>query len=119
MELIMPMLMQFLGQSPVFFAYLACLAFGIIFWRRYPRPCLFVCLAGLLLLANALASTLWQILMLNNARNFGTIFRYTTLFSIVGIAGNIIHAAGIGLLLAAVFQGRHSARPSGGQEHVA
>ena len=97
-DTIVPSLMELLGLSPVLLMYLVGMILALVFWRRYPRPCLFMLLANVLLFVVTVTHFfVIQYLLAARAPSY--------MLDAVGLAGNLLGAIGHGLLLAAVLLG--------------
>jgi hypothetical protein len=106
-DMIVPSLMLLLGQSPVLFVYVLGLILALVFWKRYPGPCLFLLIATVLLLVVSVTQTFaTQYLIHARAEKGWKDNELGLMLSTVGLAGGVLRAVGFGFLLAAVFLGR-------------
>jgi len=111
-DLLVLFLTQLAGQSPLLLAYLVGIVLALAFRPRYPRPCAFTLAAMGLLVLTLLGQTLLGAYVVYRgagltweAGKVGRVLMVNTL------AGSLIRALALGLLLAAVFVGRE---PDGG-----
>jgi hypothetical protein len=108
---IMNFLAQMANQIPSLIVYLVGATLTLIFWRRCPRACALTLTASVLLLVMAFAMpTLYFFLGSLQSKLDWTLVEYHRVLSAISFAGNTIHAAAIGLLLAAAFVGRKATR---------
>jgi hypothetical protein len=110
-DMIVPSLMLSLGQSPVLLVYLVGMILALVFWRRYPGPSLLTLIATVLLLSLTVTQIfVTQYLFYMRADKGWGHEKLAWLLSAVGLTSSILRAAGLGLLLAAVFLGRRGAQ---------
>src|SRR5262249_18712348 len=116
-DIVITALMQLLGQSPVLVVYLVGMILALVFWRRYPGPCLLVLLAtGFLLVVTVAQTFVAQYLMRARADLDWNHEQLGWMLSVIALTGSILRAIGFGLLLVAVFLGRGVARRDGSNE---
>jgi len=108
MEFITQIMTRLLWSLPMLLVYGAGAVLAIVFWKRCPRACLLALIACLVLIAGSLFSNVASTWLFWVAvRRYGWSSKvYTAASTVISIAGTVIHAGGIGLLLAAVFAGR-------------
>jgi hypothetical protein len=105
-------LMQLASRAPTLLVYAIGVILAIVYWQRYPRPCLLVllavCLSGFALVASA-----FLFMYLPRAMaDFG--WAHEQLGMIVGAVGfvsSVLHAIATAMLLGAVFVGRRQPLP--------
>jgi hypothetical protein len=113
-EILRPTLMILLGQVPVLLAYLLGIILALVMWRRYPRPALLTLMGvSLLLLVSVVTPFLSMSLTFRRAGDGGGHERIGFLLSAISLGSSLLRAAGVGLLLAAVFIGRSRPAPHG------
>ena len=91
-------------QSPLLILYLAGIVIALIRWARHPRTSLFTILALGVLLVLAITNTFVYTLL--PTYFFGgeqTLSQRFTIFYLIGIIINLLHATAFGFLLAAIF----------------
>jgi len=103
----MMVMRQLITQAPMLIVYTVGIVMAFVYWRRYPRPCLFTLIAASVMLLVALVFPLTHIILFQALSRFGwTASMFGSVLTAVGIVGNLIHAAAFGLLIAAVFADR-------------
>ena len=116
-------LYHLLAQSPVLLVYLIGLILALVFWRRCPTPSLLVLVATvLLLLVTVTHPFVIQYLVQASTEMGWTIEKAAWMSSVVGLTSSCLHAAALGLLVAAVFLQRRvpsSASPNDSVERTA
>lgn len=94
-------------QGPSVLVYLFAVAIGFVFLERARTPALLTLAAGGGLLLSTLAIAALQAALLVSLQNGGRdAATFGQLMQVIGITGACIRAAGLGLLVAAVFVGR-------------
>jgi hypothetical protein len=100
-------LVQLLGVAPSLLVYLVGLILALVYRRRYPTPSLLVMIAtALLLILGVVHSFVVQYIVYASIENNWTSTRYGWTLFPVGLAANVLHAVGFGLILAAAFVSR-------------
>jgi hypothetical protein len=104
------LMMELAEQPPALLAYLAGIALSLVYWRRYPGPCLLTFLAAPLsfVLSVTLSCLRLYAMYARAARGWDRV-TVESIISITVVAGGILRAVAFGLLLAAVFVGRRAA----------
>jgi len=103
-----------LGVTPIMLVYLVGLVLALVFWRRCPVSCVLTLIATLLLLGLIVTSTfVYQYLFHARAEMDWPPERIELMYSVIRFVSSLLHALGIGLLLAAVFAGRKRAQQVG------
>lgn len=106
-HIITAVLMQLVGQAPSLLVYLAGFVLALVYWQRYPGPCRFTLIANVVMLSVNVAHTfVIQYLFVKQAEFGWSSAKLGTIFSVVALTTSLAWAAGLGLLLAAVFSGR-------------
>lgn len=96
--------MQFAAQAPTMLVEAAGLALAIVFWRRWPIPCLLTGLGSGLMLAISIGRILLLQFVVRLQSDMGWNHqRLSEFFTVVGFLTSLGHALGLGLVVAAVF----------------
>jgi hypothetical protein len=84
------LMMELAGQSPVLLAYLAGIVLSLVYWRRYPGPCLLTFLAAALSFVLSVTLLFLRIYVMYARADRGW-DRVTvgSIFSIMAVAGGI------------------------------
>ena len=99
------------GQLPVYLVYLAGLVFAILKYGKHPKPSLLAILALAGLLVTSIGGTVVTLSVIHSQRQSGEPYSaITTQLGILGVIRSLFFAASIGLLVAAVYTGRTSAK---------
>jgi hypothetical protein len=108
-DVVVPSLTQLAWQAPVLLVYLAGMILALVFWRRFPVPCLLMLIATVLLLVATLAERFIFNYIFSSKDVWGWDHEnLAVILSAVGLTGNFLHAIGLGLLLTAGLVGRKS-----------
>jgi sugar phosphate permease len=105
-------LVQLVSRAPALLVYAIGVILAIVYWQRYPRPCLLVllavCLSGFALVASA-----FLFMYLPRAMaDFGwPREQFGMIIGIVNFAASVLHASATAMLLGAVFAGRRQPLP--------
>jgi hypothetical protein len=111
---IMPYLTQLMSASPLLLVYFIGLILALVFWRRCPTPSLLVVIASVLLLLVTVAHIcVYQYLLQSSAELGWTHVKLGWVLTIISLASSCFRAAGMGLILAAVFLQRRVPQPVG------
>jgi hypothetical protein len=111
---IMPYLTQLMSAAPLLLVYFVGLILALVFWRRCPTPSLLVVIASvLLLLVTVTHICVYQYLVRSRAELGWTQGTLGWALTIVSLTGSCLRAAGMGLLLTAVFLQRRVRRSVG------
>lgn len=103
-------LLQLVGATPVLLVYLGGMAAAAAFWRRCPTASAMALGALVILLFFTLLSPAVTMYLIQHRSAFGwSDDRFHRVISVIYVAFSIGHAMGLGLLIAAVFQGRRPA----------
>ena len=95
---------------PVLIVIIVGMVLALVYWRRYPLPCLLTLIATSIMLINRMLDFLIYYLLYST--NF-SIWRFGTWLTIaIGVGFSMVNAAAFGLLLVAVFVGRKGAQPA-------
>ncbi len=99
------------GQLPVYLVYLVGLIFAIVKYGKHPKPSLFAILALIGLLVTSIGGTVLTLSVIHSQRQSGDPYSaIATQLGILGIIRSLFFAVSIGLLVAAVYTGRTSAK---------
>src|ERR1044072_10021395 len=102
-RIIISSLTQLAGQLPVLLVYLVGLILALVFWKRCPAAGrLTIVAVGLLLLTTLVYPFVFQYLTYARVEQGWEIMTFSRILFVISLANNLIHAAGIGLLLAPV-----------------
>jgi hypothetical protein len=100
---------QLAYAAPALIVYLVGMVLAVIFIRKYPGPAILTLLATIILLVTTIGIAMAQVHFMRLRVEPGwTTARYGQVMSVVSIAGSMLRALGLALLLAAVFVGRKS-----------
>ncbi|MGA2181705.1 MAG: hypothetical protein ABSH47_01625 [Bryobacteraceae bacterium] len=103
-------LQQLLTQSPILLVYLAGVVLALVNWQRYPSPARFTFVASVVLLVVSVAqSFVFHYLLFERVERGWTTAKVGVLLAGLGLITSLLHAAGLGLLLAGIFAGRKTA----------
>jgi hypothetical protein len=106
-SIVFQLYLQLAGQAPVLLVYLVGMILAVVFWRRCPGPSALTLAATALLLVTALVQTLLVLYLTRARMELGwSNATYAAVWSANALAGSVIRAVALGLLLAAVFLGR-------------
>src|SRR5262249_50297779 len=87
---------------------------AVVFWQRYPTPCLFTLIAAGLLLVLAVGQTLLNQYLIEAYRDWGWGHeRLEWVFGAGTLVSRVLRATAVGLLLVAVFIGRRGGQRTG------
>jgi hypothetical protein len=113
-DVIVPALTQLVVQLPLLLVYLVGLMLALVFWRRHPTPCVLVLISTAILLVASVAQTfLTQYLIhARNERGWEP-QQLSWILSALAMAGSILRAIALSLLLSAVFLGRQAGQRVG------
>ena len=107
-------LQQILTLAPVLLVYLAGIVLALVHWQRYPSPARFALFASAALLVVSVAQALvYHYLLMERIERGWTAAQAGVLLAAAGFIFSLLHAAGLGLLLAGVFAGRKAATQGG------
>jgi hypothetical protein len=99
-----PYLAGLINVSPVLLAYLAGLVAALTLWGQYPRVCMLVMIASIILLATTIGQQLLSYSMMNQMRSSGwSAQQYSVYMTMVALVGNILRGVGFGILIWAAF----------------
>ena len=105
-------LVQLVSRAPTLLVYAIGLILAIVYWRRYPRPCLLVLLAVCLSGFGLVASAFLFMYLPRAIVDFGLAHEQLgMILGIVGFAASVLHAIATAMLLGAVFVGRQQPLP--------
>ena len=108
---------QVLTQGPVMLTCCAGAIVSLMFWRRFPRPCLLTFIAMILQLMTRIVGLNFQAVFWQQVQNHSTLEQlkwYSQVNTLIGLLGGLVSAVGLGLLLGAVFAGRSAENPPAG-----
>jgi len=112
-EIITASLAQLLVQSPVWVAYLAGIILAFVFWKRCPTSSLLLLIAIIVMFLTTVAHTISiQYILHKRLEMDWSAESMSARFYVMGIIGNFIHAAAIGLLITAIFINRKEPQPA-------
>jgi hypothetical protein len=101
---IMPYLTQLMSASPLLLVYFVGLILALVFWRRCPTPSLLVVIGSVLLsLVTVTYICVYQYLLQSRVELGWTHEKLGWALTITSLSSSCLRAAGVGLLLAAVF----------------
>lgn len=105
-------LTQLASRAPTLLVYAIGLTLAVVYWKRYPRPCLLVFLA-LCLSGFTLVSSAFLFMYLPRAMaDFGWADQqFGLIIGVVSFTANMLHAGATAMLLSAVFVGRRQPLP--------
>jgi hypothetical protein len=96
-----------ISVSPVLLAYLAGVVAALILWGQYPRVCMLVMIASIILLATTIGQQMLSYTMMGQVRSSGwTAQQYSIYMTMVALVCNALRGAGFGILIWAAFAGR-------------
>jgi hypothetical protein len=111
---IMPYLTQLISASPLLLVYFVGLILALVFWRRCPTPSLLVVIASVLLLLVTVTNIcVYQYLLQSRVELGWTHEKLGWALTIVSLTSSSFRAAGMGLILAAVFLQRRVSQSAG------
>ncbi|MEW6130642.1 MAG: hypothetical protein AB1757_26665 [Acidobacteriota bacterium] len=103
-KIILPSITQLAGQLPILLAYLIGMILAMVFWRRYRAACRLTLIAtSLLLLTSIIFPFIFQYLNYVRVERGWDYSKMSLILFMVNLLSSLLRAAGIGLLLAAVF----------------
>lgn len=106
-DTILPTLVSYLMQLPIFLVWLVGFVLAFVYWGRYPRVSLLTLIGLTIFLIETLANTylsLWLPIMLSQ-RGITTA-QIGVILTGKGIVTALVDAIGWGLIVAAIFSGR-------------
>lgn len=99
--------MQLAAQAPTLLVEAAAVALAVVFWRRWPIPCLLTLLGSGLMLAISIGRTALFLAAVRLQADLGWTHQQLGVFyGVVGFVSSLGYALGLGLVITAVFWGR-------------
>jgi len=112
-------LQQLLSLAPILLVYLAGVVVALVNWQRYPSPARFTFFASAtLLVASVAQAVVFHYLLVERVERGWSVAQAGALLAGVGLLFSLLHAAGLGLLLAGVFAERGTANQVGAPPSV-
>ena len=102
------LVIQFLGQAPLFLVYLAGIVFALIRWKRHTKVSIFAIIALTISLLSAIIFTLFNFWMINSVGNYSADTLQNSI-KVLGIFGVFANLVSVIFLLLAVFSSRAKA----------
>src|SRR5438067_12053753 len=102
-----PYLSGLINVSPALLAYVAGLVAALMLWGQYPRVCMLVMIASIILLATTIGQQILSYTMMSQLRSSGwSAQQYSMYMMAAALVCNVLRGAGFGILIWAAFAGR-------------